>query len=83
MKINPVANSTSYVPAEKSAKAVKTEAPVTSKDKIEISDLAKSLKSADQSKISAIKEKIDSGFYNSDTVIEKVAEEILKEIRGE
>lgn len=83
MKINPVSTPKVYIPAEKPVKVPKAETQAVPKDKIEISDLAKSFKSADQQKISAIKEKIDSGYYNSDEVIAKVAEEILKEIRGE
>ncbi len=81
MKINPVSNKT-FIPAEKSVKPVKSEVPAQ-KDKIEISGLAKSLKSAGQQKIDEVKSRMDSGYYNSDQVINKVAEEILKEISGE
>ena len=51
------------------------------KDKIEISEGAKALQnnSADK-KLSEIREKINSGYYNTDEVLQKVAESILKEI---
>lgn len=81
MKINPVSNK-AFFPADKSVKVNKSE-PVSPKDKIEISGMAKSLKSAGQQKIDEVKSRMDSGFYNSDEVISKVADEILKEISGE
>lgn len=81
MKVNPVSNKM-YIPAEKSVKPNKQEV-VPQKDKIEISGMAKSLKSAGQQKLEEVKSRMDSGFYNSDQVISKVAEEILKEISGE
>ena len=81
MKINPVSNKV-FINNDKPVKATKTENNQP-KDKIEISNLAKSMSSASQEKIQSIREKIDAGFYNSDKVIAKVAEEILKEISGE
>ena len=58
----------------------KSQEPVK-KDKIEISDEAKALQSdSTDKKLSEIKEKIESGFYNSEKVLSKVAESILKEI---
>ena len=81
MKVNPVSNNV-YLPAEKGVKTNKTElAPKV--DKIEISGLGKTMSSSSQQKIDEIKSRMDSGFYNSPEVIDKVAEEILKEIRGE
>lgn len=56
------------------------------RDKLEISDKAKVLNDAqieETKKIDAIKEKIESGFYDSKEVIEKVAENILKDIKAE
>ena len=81
MKINPVSNK-AFFPTEKSVKVNKPDA-VSPKDKIEISGMAKSLKSAGQQKIDEVKSRMDSGFYNSEQVISKVADEILKEISGE
>lgn len=53
----------------------------TKKDKIEISEQAKALQGASDSKnLADIKKKIESGFYNRDEVISKVADAILKEI---
>lgn len=54
---------------------------VTKKDKIEISEQAKALQNTGETKnLAEIQKKIDSGFYNSDAVISKVADAILKEI---
>lgn len=51
------------------------------RDKIEISEQAKALQNTGESKnLAEIQKKIDSGFYNSDAVISKVADAILKEI---
>jgi anti-sigma28 factor (negative regulator of flagellin synthesis) len=51
------------------------------KDKIEISEEAKALQSnSTDKKLSEIREKIGSGYYNTDEVLQKVAESILKEI---
>ena len=52
--------------------------------KIEISKEAKikSSEISDTSKLSLIKDRINSGYYNSDEVISKVADSILKEVRG-
>ena len=61
-------------PAGKTPDAVK-------KDKIEISEQAKALQNTSETKnLADIKKKIESGFYNSDAVISKVADAILKEI---
>lgn len=53
-------------------------------DKIEISQEAKVKKSetSDSNKLALVKERIDSGFYNKPDVISKVADSILKELRG-
>lgn len=81
MKVNPVSNNV-FIPGEKSVKQNKPEV-VAKVDKIEISGLGKSMSTASQQKVEEIKSRMDSGFYNSPEVITKVAEEILKEIRGE
>lgn len=49
-------------------------------DKLEISSEARNLQSKNVSAkdFAAIKEKIDTNFYNTDKVISKVADEILK-----
>jgi len=50
-------------------------------DKIEISAEAKILQDQKHTaKINAIKEKVESGFYNSDEVISKVADKVFEEI---
>ncbi len=54
---------------------------VVKKDKIEISEQAKALQNTSSTKnLAEIQKKIESGFYNSEKVISKVADEILKEI---
>lgn len=51
------------------------------KDKIEISSEAKALKnSGDVKNLEEIQKRIESGFYNTDAVISKVADAIIKEI---
>jgi len=49
-------------------------------DKLELSDAAKRLKSegVDSQMLTQVKTKIESGYYNSDEVIGKVADEIIK-----
>lgn len=61
-------------------KSVKKE--VQKKDSLEISKEAKELqlKSEQVKDFSLIKERIKSGFYNTDEVLNKVADRILKEL---
>ncbi len=49
-------------------------------DKLDLSDAAKKLKKegVDSKVFTEVKMKVDSGYYNSDEVINKVADEILK-----
>lgn len=49
-------------------------------DKLDLSDAAKKLKKegVDSKDFTEVKMKIDSGYYNTDEVINKVADEILK-----
>lgn len=52
------------------------------KDKVEISSEAKELyKLKRMEKIEEIKKKVKSGFYNSDDVIDKVAEKIYEHFK--
>lgn len=54
---------------------------VSKKDKIEISKQAIAMQNTEETKnLAEIQKKIDSGFYNSDEVVSKVADSILKEI---
>jgi hypothetical protein len=54
---------------------------VSKKDKIEISKQAIAMQNTEEAKnLADIQKKIDSGFYNSDEVLSKVADSILKEI---
>lgn len=53
------------------------------KDKIEISEEARVLARADLSsqRLEEIRQKMQNNFYNSEQVLKKVAEEILKELQ--
>ena len=53
-------------------------------DKLELSSEAKKLKGTemDKAKLSEVKEKINSGFYKSETVLNEVVDKIYKEITG-
>jgi anti-sigma28 factor (negative regulator of flagellin synthesis) len=53
-------------------------------DKLEISEKGKLLNEGKVSvkDLDSIKAKIESGFYNSDEILGKVADAILKEIKG-
>ncbi|PID62495.1 MAG: hypothetical protein CR986_01640 [Ignavibacteriae bacterium] len=54
-------------------------------DKLELSDAAKKLKAqgVESKKFNEVKLKIESGYYNKDEVIDKVADEILKTFNQE
>ncbi len=53
-----------------------------SKDRVELSDEAKSLYGADQTrKTDAIREKVNSGFYFQPEVTEKVVDALLKDLQ--
>lgn len=53
------------------------------RDKIEISGEAKELKKSESNSqwIGAIRQKVASGFYNSDEVLNNISEKILKEFQ--
>lgn len=80
MNINPVNNGMIFNEKTYNKKAAgdNTAKPT---DKLEISNKAMEISKAENpDKLTAIKNKIQSNFYNSDTVISAVAEKILKEI---
>ncbi len=54
-------------------------------DKLELSDAAKKLKAegVDSKRIDNVKLKVESGYYNTDEVINQVADEILKSFSQE
>ena len=74
-----------YTPKPATGKEVSKHEEPNSKhsDSIEISAKAQELnKTMDNSKnLDAIREKVQSGFYNSDKVLSKVADAILKELQ--
>lgn len=82
MEIKGITPKTIIVDETKNNKSVKKE--VQKKDSLEISKEAKELhqKSEQVNDLSAIREKIKSGFYNSDEVLNKVAERLLKELNS-
>lgn len=82
MEIKGITPKTIIVDESKNNKSVKKE--VQKKDSLEISKEAKELqqKSEQIKDFTSIREKIKSGFYNSDEVLNKVAEQLLKEINS-
>jgi anti-sigma28 factor (negative regulator of flagellin synthesis) len=72
--------------ARKTETDKKENQPVSSAkfDKVEISEKAKLMNEGKVStkNLEEIKTKIDSGYYNSDEVLSKVADGILKDIKG-
>ncbi len=82
MDINGVGNSFNrYTDAYKKQEKAAAK-PQKKTDKLELSDAAKKLKSlgVDSKDFAAVKAKIESGYYNTDEVTNKVADAILKEI---
>lgn len=80
MEIRKVLSSV-YQNDDKFKKSSGKNADVTKKDKIEISKQAIAMQSTSEVKnLAEIQKKIDSGFYNSEEVLSKVADSILKEI---
>lgn len=82
MEIKGITPKPIIVDETKNNKSIKKE--VQKKDSLEISKEAKELhqKSEQLKDLSAIKERIKTGFYNSDEVLDKVADRILKELNS-
>lgn len=82
MEIKGITPKQIIVDETKNNKSVKKE--VQKKDSLEISKEAKELqlKSEQVKDLSLIKERIKSGFYNTDEVLNKVADRILKELNS-
>ncbi|HTY09811.1 MAG TPA: hypothetical protein VMF88_01955 [Bacteroidota bacterium] len=58
------------------------EAKAASKDKVNVSDAARSLYETEKAnKLSQIEKKVDEGFYSQKDVIEKVADAMLKDLK--
>lgn len=82
MEIKGITPKPIIVDETKNNKSIKKE--VQKKDSLEISKEAKELhqKSEQLKDLSLIKERITTGFYNSDEVLDKVADRILKELNS-
>uniref|UniRef100_A0A832DK06 Anti-sigma-28 factor FlgM C-terminal domain-containing protein n=1 Tax=Ignavibacterium album TaxID=591197 RepID=A0A832DK06_9BACT len=82
MEIKGITPKPIIVDETKNNKSVKKE--IQKKDSLEISKEAKELqqRSEQVKDLSAIKERIKSGFYNTDEVLNKVADRILKELNS-
>ncbi len=53
------------------------------KDRAEVSSAARSLLEADnQKRLDEVQTRVDSGFYNQRDVIEKIADEVLRDLRN-
>lgn len=55
--------------------------PSENVDKIEISPEAKKLREVSVLKLDKIRQKLNTGFYNSEEVISKVADAVLKDLK--
>ncbi len=84
MKINPISNLNFIQNTQKGKAAEPKEENQVSKDKIEISSEAKikHQEKMESEKLEAIQNKIANKFYDSDEVIGKVAEGLLKDIKA-
>lgn len=86
MNVNSVGNPLANVNGKPNYNYTKTQGleEGEKKDKIEISQEAKLLHSqkVDGKDLQMIRDKIASGFYNSDEVLSKVSELILKDIKN-
>ena len=85
-KLNPMSdsvNTNSQTPKQDAQKV--EENPQGKKDKLELSHEARALQSKkiEPKDLDAIRNRIDSGFYNKPEVIDKVANSLLKEIGGQ
>ncbi|WP_337865719.1 flagellar biosynthesis anti-sigma factor FlgM [Ignavibacterium sp.] len=82
MEIKGITPKPIIVDESKNGKSVKKE--IQKKDSLEISKEAKELhqKSEQLKDLSVIKERIKTGFYHSDEVLDKVADRILKELNN-
>lgn len=81
MNINGVGNNLNrYTELYKKQEEASSRQAQQKTDKLELSDAAKKLKSegVDPKVFADVKMKIESGYYNTDEVIDKVADEILK-----
>jgi len=85
MAVNPIDPTTSFETTKeikKKMNASDTQSIKNPNDKVELSSEAKNLHEAQiQSKLSEIRNKIESGFYNSDEVLNSVAGSIIKVIQ--
>ena len=85
MNIKPITNSNySYNNKELEGKKGKESSGESKiEDKIEISEQAKVMnkENLQSKKLASIKDKIESNFYNSDEVTQKVAQEIYKDLK--
>lgn len=82
MEIKGITPKQIFIDETKNNKSVKKE--VQKKDSLEISKEAKELqqKSEQVKDLSLIKERIKAGFYNTDEVLNKVADRILRELNS-
>ncbi len=79
MKVNEITGEILF-PEEKGGKKFKK--AEEKKDKVEISSEARELyRLKRMEKIEEIKKKVETGFYNSDDVIDKVAEKIYEHLK--
>jgi len=81
VEIKGISNNSFFINPVKNKKGEQNTAPVQ-KDKLEISAQAMEKVAGgnlDQNRVNEINSKISSGFYNSDAVLNKVADKLLTE----
>ncbi len=70
-------------PVRKTNGAAESKKTAPATDHVQVSGEARSLYEADQARrMDEIKARLESGFYDRQDVIEKIADEILKELGG-
>lgn len=82
MEIKGVSNNSFFVNSPKSKKG--EPAATVQKDKIEISTEAREKVvggDLDQDRVNELREKVSSGFYNSEAVLNKVAEKLIVDLK--
>jgi anti-sigma28 factor (negative regulator of flagellin synthesis) len=80
MKVNGISNTKVFINEQVAQKKSQNNSAIEIKDKIEISKAAKErFQEVSKSKIERIKANIANKVYDSDEVLNKVAENILKE----
>jgi len=84
MEIKRISNNVFFPNSTENISKKKVESSEQKQDKLEISERANQMNktNSDSKNIEEIRNRIDSKFYDSDKVIKKISNEILKEINN-